>query len=192
MEGLRAELAVLPVEERETALKYYEEYFADAGAENEQSVIAELGTPQIVANRIKGDFYGNNPSAGAPAAPPKASGMPLWLIVLIAVFAIPVGIPLAAGLFGALIGILAALFSVAVAVIVSGVSIFAAGIAAVVTGILMLAAEPLSGMLLGAAGLILIGVGMLITLAIIRLIPVFIRWVVKICKLPFRKRGAKV
>ena len=36
---LRGRLAVLPPEERENALQYYEEYFDDAGPENEQAVI---------------------------------------------------------------------------------------------------------------------------------------------------------
>ena len=49
---LRGRLAVLPPEERENALQYYEEYFDDAGPENEQAVIQELGSPENVANRI--------------------------------------------------------------------------------------------------------------------------------------------
>ncbi|HVI40319.1 MAG TPA: DUF1700 domain-containing protein, partial [Anaerovoracaceae bacterium] len=42
-------------EERETALDYYNEYFDDAGAENEQRVIEELGSPAQIAARIKAD-----------------------------------------------------------------------------------------------------------------------------------------
>ncbi len=38
--------------EREAALRYYEEYFDDAGAENEQAVIAELGSPEALARQI--------------------------------------------------------------------------------------------------------------------------------------------
>lgn len=46
-------LSDLAAGEREEALAYYEEYFADAGAENEAEVIAALGSPEQVAKQIK-------------------------------------------------------------------------------------------------------------------------------------------
>ena len=52
MEELRLRLAVLSEEERTDALQFYEEYFEDAGPENEQAVIAELGSPAALAERI--------------------------------------------------------------------------------------------------------------------------------------------
>lgn len=39
--------------EREEAIQYYNDYFDDAGEENEQSVIASLGSPQQLAKTIK-------------------------------------------------------------------------------------------------------------------------------------------
>ncbi len=39
--------------EREEAIQYYNDYFDDAGEENEQSVIASLGSPQQLARTIK-------------------------------------------------------------------------------------------------------------------------------------------
>mgnify|MGYP006922422652 CR=1 FL=1 len=38
-----------PAEERRDAMKFYNDYFDDAGEENEQQVIAELGDPAQVA-----------------------------------------------------------------------------------------------------------------------------------------------
>lgn len=46
MEELSQLLIGISEEERVEALQYYEDYFDDAGAENEQQVIEELGTPQ--------------------------------------------------------------------------------------------------------------------------------------------------
>lgn len=43
-------------DERETALRYYEDYFADAGRENEQDIIKQLESPKKVAETIKKDF----------------------------------------------------------------------------------------------------------------------------------------
>lgn len=39
--------------EREEAIQYYNDYFDDAGAENESGVIASLGTPEELARTIK-------------------------------------------------------------------------------------------------------------------------------------------
>lgn len=44
--------------EREEAIQYYNDYFDDAGEENEQSVLEALGTPAKVAENIKRDLYG--------------------------------------------------------------------------------------------------------------------------------------
>ena len=45
LNALREALGVLPDEERANAIRYYEEYFLDAGPENEGRVIQELGAP---------------------------------------------------------------------------------------------------------------------------------------------------
>ena len=56
MAALRRALSVLPEEERANALRYYEEYFDDAGPENETKAIEELGEPAKVAAQILADY----------------------------------------------------------------------------------------------------------------------------------------
>lgn len=56
MKELEALLAELPTEEREEAVRYYDAYFEDAGAENEQVVIGELGSAERVAAQLLRDF----------------------------------------------------------------------------------------------------------------------------------------
>lgn len=60
MNELRTLLQDIPEEEREEALQYYSDYFDDAGAENEEQVIRELGSPQKVAATIKDGLGGQN------------------------------------------------------------------------------------------------------------------------------------
>lgn len=43
----------IPVEERVSAMEYYNDYFDDAGEENEEQVIRELGSPEQVAAEVK-------------------------------------------------------------------------------------------------------------------------------------------
>ncbi len=59
MERLEQLLLVLPYEEREEALQYYNDYFDDAGVENEDRVIRELGSPEEVAAKIRAGFAGD-------------------------------------------------------------------------------------------------------------------------------------
>lgn len=52
MEKLNVELNFLPSDEKENAIRFYEEYFDEAGAENEKDVISELGSPKSIAKKI--------------------------------------------------------------------------------------------------------------------------------------------
>lgn len=47
-------LSDLSEEERNEALQYYEDYFADAGRDQEQSIIRELESPEKIAAKIRG------------------------------------------------------------------------------------------------------------------------------------------
>ena len=61
MRRLAELLADVSPAEREEAIQYYNDYFDDAGTENEQSVIVSLGTPEELAKTIKaGLFDGGN------------------------------------------------------------------------------------------------------------------------------------
>ena len=64
MRQLESLLQNISATEREEALQYYNEYFNDAGPENEQNVIEALGNPAKVAENIKKDIlwngYGEN------------------------------------------------------------------------------------------------------------------------------------
>ncbi|MBQ8877909.1 MAG: DUF1700 domain-containing protein [Lachnospiraceae bacterium] len=64
MRQLEELLSDIAPAEREEALQYYNDYFNDAGRENEQEVISALGTPEQVAQIVKdGLFDGENRGA---------------------------------------------------------------------------------------------------------------------------------
>lgn len=217
----------LPYEEREAALKYYDEFFFDAGFENEQAVIEQLGSPEKVAQTIFEDAAAggqrsaqSNASASSQAyaapgyVPPQGyaaaqavpvvpvvpvqnkSRFPVWAVVLILIFAIPVGIPLVSAIFGIFVGILGVLFGLSVALIAVVASLLIAGIATFIGGIALLFTAPLAGMLTAGVGLILSGVGLLLVIPTVlfyaKAFPAIIRGFVNFCKMPFQKRGANV
>ncbi|HIT06995.1 MAG TPA: DUF1700 domain-containing protein [Candidatus Scybalocola faecipullorum] len=61
---LAQHLADLSQAERSEALKYYQDYFDDAGPENEQNIIEELGSPEAVAASIKEGISSENAQRG--------------------------------------------------------------------------------------------------------------------------------
>lgn len=62
-------LRELPESERMDALAYYNDYFDDAGVENEQQVIQELGSPEQVAQMILEDYHRGQQSYGDYGSP---------------------------------------------------------------------------------------------------------------------------
>ena len=76
LDELHRLLSDLPPEERNQAIKYYEDYFEDVGPENEQAILKELGSPQELANQIKATTqddieYGQGSSFHRSAAYPE-------------------------------------------------------------------------------------------------------------------------
>lgn len=63
MRQLEELLSDISPNEREEALQYYNDYFNDAGRENEQEVIEALGSPQQVAKIVR-DGLGENENLG--------------------------------------------------------------------------------------------------------------------------------
>lgn len=184
MAALRRALSVLPEEERASALRYYEEYFDDAGPENEQRVIADLGAPETVAEQILADYREltavPHQDAGSTAAKPnhRRRGVPPWLLVVLVLLAIPVGVPLIGGLAIGAAGTVAGLLIAAVAVVLAFVvvlplTLLVAGVALCGFSFALWGA-PASAVTTLGCGLALFALGVLVTLLIIKLCTLFV------------------
>lgn len=64
-------LSDIPEAERRDAMNYYQNYFDDAGVEQEQTILEELGSPEKVAESIKRDLFGENYDAYVKAKQEK-------------------------------------------------------------------------------------------------------------------------
>lgn len=223
LEGL---LQNISVSEREEALQYYNDYFDDAGPENEQKVIAELGTPAQVAENIRRELmegqsakrptaadealieYGKaaadgpgqetNPAAGAAwgeqqisrqsgsgrdpsgaagtsyyeetadrkgsagaSGRPEMSGGTVALIVVLAVIAFPILMPLALGLLCAVFGILVAWIAVLFSFGVTAAVLLLMFFVMLIVGGMCIPVDPLAGIAVMGGGLICGGLGIL-------------------------------
>lgn len=161
---LRSALSSLSKEEREAAMSYYEEFFSDAGEENEQAVIASLGTPEELAKSIITENAKDNPEEGAagfgasgftpPPTPAQKvnrwTGAQIALVVILAVLSSPIWLGLLAAVFGIIVGLFGMIIG-----LVGGFA--AASIALFIGGIVALFSEPVAGIFLLGLGLILGG-----------------------------------
>ena len=236
-------LSDIPQEEREQALKYYEDYFEDAGPENEQQVIQELGSPVELAKQIKAsnqenieygqgndfhrassypDLYAQRQSQGyqntgsqnyqntnsqyqgnqnyqntnsqyqgnqnyqnagsqynsagnsyfqGNSQYQQAGQTKSWsqepgkvaLVIVLAVLAIPVGIPLISAAFGLIISIFAICFALVVTVFALGGGLAIGGIASTVAAFALFPVHGIaSSILVAGIGLVLLAVGIFI------------------------------
>lgn len=140
---LKSLLNELPVQEREEALQYYEDYFEDAGKENEADVIASLGSPEKVAENIKRDAgqngyfdgyeeskvergneiveystgYREEGTTTQSKPEKKRSAGKIALIVILCICAAPILLPLGCAAFGILIAVVGVAIAIAVGII---------------------------------------------------------------------------
>ena len=82
----------LPFDEIKETAEYYEQYFEDAGIENEQVVITALGSPFNVAAGVIAEFAIKDVKNDEKSA--KSSLSAVWMVIL-AIFASPIAFPLA-------------------------------------------------------------------------------------------------
>ena len=58
---LRRELSYMTPDDKEAAARFYEEYFSEAGPENEQKIIEELGPPSRLAAELRHEYEEGRP-----------------------------------------------------------------------------------------------------------------------------------
>lgn len=177
MRQLEQLLSDIPQNERAEALNYYEEYFSDAGVENEQKVLMELGSPWQVAQNIRdglqtelpfGNVYGaqENVYQKENINQKEKESLPAWVIVLLVIGCI-LGSPLILGFAVAFLGLFVGLIGVIIGVGATGGTIVVAGIAVLIAGIMNCALFPMAGIALAGAGLVLFAVGILCIMLVV-------------------------
>ena len=155
---LRRSLKKLPAEEVENAARYYADYFDEAGPENEQRVIEELGPPSKVASQILADHAIRNIEEAPQTAKHGISAV--WL-VLAAIFAAPIALPLAIAVFAVALALVVVAFAVIVSFFAVALALVVCGVFAVAMSVPCFAAHLPTGLLVLGAGLICAGLGLL-------------------------------
>lgn len=158
LRALSRELRRLPKDEYEKAMDYYVEYFEEAGPEKEQEIIKDLGSPKDVAAQIIMDAAMER--MDKPQKSMKRGLSTVWMVVL-AVCAAPIALPLAIGILAMAGGVLVTAGTLLLCALLVEAGAVAAGVVAVVGGIILLFSHPLSAVTVTGMGLFMIGISIL-------------------------------
>ena len=189
---LRKRLNKLSLEEIEQAMNYYEEYFAEVGPEGEADLIERLGTPAQVASTIISDYAFKDISTQGQGPKKMSSGIKTMWIVILAVFASPIAIPLAFALVAVVFSLLVAVFSVFFALFVAAFAMVVSALVIVVLGFISLFIAPLEAMASMGVALVCLALGLALGLGTIKLCQLTIKGITWIfAKILGRKGGQK-
>ncbi len=181
---LASQLSDISPEEREEALSYYREYIEDAGLENEEALLQELGSPAKVASDIKkdicqktsytsdnqqnaviphGETYTNN-SNSEQGQTKSTSNTNLILILIIAVLLCPIWIPLVITVVSLIFSVIVTVLSIGFGIGISGIALLIVGVVLFALGIYNLFLSPFIGILLIGISMLIFALGILFTL----------------------------
>lgn len=198
--------------EKNEAIQYYQNYFDEAGSENEQQVISELGSPEKVAAIIKAGINGNfendieysnrgmanssfernqeivkiknNDQKKENNFKGNLDRNKLLLIAIIIVVVI-FGIPVFSGIIGVIIGIFGAILGIVLGCFGAGVGCLIAAIACFVKGAMIINELTGASLIIFAVGfgLIPLAIGFfMISKLLIKIIPILYKAGVKFCR----------
>ena len=187
--------------EKEEALQYYNDYFDDAGLENEEEVMNSLGTPEKLAETIKKEQTDAQESVDEILETTvqeedkknKLSGGTIALIVVLSILASPFIVAAVVSVLGAVIGIIAGIFSAIAALGSIFLAFIGIVIVSMISAIAVGAISPLGALVFAGFGIMMIGLSIFLLMAIVWLFGIAVPWVVKqiihLCKKIFGKKG---
>ena len=192
---MAVELSKISRDEAEDIIAYYNEYLDDAGIENEQQALEELGNPSKIAAQIKADYavkqmdrasfrksgraqenvrYDQN---GQPVPPKKGISVIWW--VILGIFAAPVALPLAFAAGVLVIALFIVLGAFIFSLLVAAAAIFAGGIACVIAGFAILFVDFANAIVAIGLGFLTIGLALLLGTAIVLVSRMLFRFITR-------------
>lgn len=174
---LRRGLEKLSPEEIENVLRYYTEYFDEAGPENEEQILRELGDPMVIAQQIVAESMVRDIVAepqpvrqetSQEPRPPKRGLSAVWTVVL-AIFAAPIALPVAIAIAAVAFSLVLVAAVVILAFVIAAVGLIVSGVAAFLLGCVALFTNFLTGVFAVGAGFAVGGLGILLLLPVLHL-----------------------
>lgn len=152
---LRKRLRHLQPREIDEALEYYTEYLEDAGPENEAAVLAKWGSPASLASQILAECA----TRRMDEKPTVKRGISTVWIVILAIFASPMAVPVAVGLACCFLAAAVTALAILVALGATALGAAAMGFIFFFTGIGVMAQKLSTAVFYLGCGLFSIGFG---------------------------------
>ena len=169
---LRKNLRNIPAEEVDGIMQFYIEYFEEAGEENEESVIKELGNPEVRASKVSADYVikdmENHDEPVKTVSQAKKQISNVWVIIL-AVCAFPIWFPLGIAAASVAFAIMVVILSLLFAFAVTAIAVGCGGVCSIVSGVILMFMHPATGISAIGSGAIMFGLGALFLILIVNL-----------------------
>ncbi|MCL1914558.1 MAG: DUF1700 domain-containing protein [Eubacteriaceae bacterium] len=162
IDELERRLRKLPNEEINEALEFYEQYFDEAGSENEGYVLAELGSPASVASQIIASYAAKDKETG------KRRLSTVWIAIL-AIFASPIALPLSITAAVVSFSLIIVVISLIIAIGAAGIGLLLGGALCALLSFTIIISSFGTALLVLGIGFILLGLGMSILSSAIEL-----------------------
>lgn len=175
MNALKHELRKLPKEDFDAALAYFEEYFEEAGQENEQQAMEDLGTPRQAASELIVSLAVKN--SQEPVKHDVKRGFSSVWVGLLALFAAPIALPLALSVALVAGAVVLCVVCLLFSLVVVGAGVLVCGLASIIVGFLYLFRTPANAMANLGLGILSLGLSMLVLPAVYELCKRVLGWI---------------
>jgi len=181
---LNRKLRAMPDNERRDALEYYDGYLSDA--EDESAAMSQLGSPGEVAASILVSHAAKEPApdeAGQPARKAGAKGIWIAWVVALAIFALPVGLPLVIALAAIAFSLIISLLAIVLATGAVILAFLFVGVVGLIIFPMIVLQDAAMALFFLGVGLVALGLGILLIKCIVILMkgfPMIARFVGKI------------
>ncbi|SDB33835.1 MULTISPECIES: DUF1700 domain-containing protein [unclassified Butyrivibrio] len=165
-------LRLIPVDDRLDAIEYYDGYISDMELTGDEDVVAKLGTPKEVAKSIIEQCTQKHIENTEEQKTVKGKATVLWLTIL-GIISLPLSLPLGIAAVAVVFALGIALLAILLSLVITAVAIAAAGFASIFWGV-MVPGIGQKFFTIGA-GLIMAGLGIALTYALIIFVKAFFR-----------------
>lgn len=180
LEKFAAYLIQLADGERDEVIEFYREYLLDAGIQDYDDCVAELGTPKQLARKILADYsirFNENLTADQGKRQKSRAGVrAIWWVVL-ALLSTPITIPALIVILAVLFAMAAVVFAIGVALVATIAAVTMLAFSAITAGVGVFTQEIWVSIFYIGSGLAIIGVELLILPLVVWFIGVMIQGV---------------
>jgi len=181
---MESALAGLPHSEVSRITEYYDEIFNEAldDGKTEEEICEGLDKPEDIAGRVRAEI-----AFVRAEQEPTAKTMSTVLVVVLGIFALPVGLPIAIAIFAVLLALTVTVFAVVVSLGATALALFAGGIVGIVSGfVAIIQGLPLFGISFIGASFTLVGLSILGAIALFYIFRAMFRGIVRCCRTLYR------